>query len=192
MPILSKTKSLLSSVHFNLKVQSLPDRVYLREVMLPSMAKTKPENVLLAGTRRYTRRYPSFFAANDTVVWTLDFDPSAARFGNGPFHRTGDHCEVDQIFESVRFDVIHLNGILGFGIDTPDQVERMTEACHRALNTNGHIMIGWDSDRTTDPAENPTIISRFEHSKFADLPARHAVTGLGGYDHVFDWFRRTD
>ena len=58
MPMITKTKSVVSAIRFNWQVQSLPDRVYLREVMLPAMARMKPANVLLAGTRRYTRRYP--------------------------------------------------------------------------------------------------------------------------------------
>ncbi len=192
MPLITKTKSVVSAIKFNWQVQSLPDRVYLRQVMLPAMAKTKPANVLLAGTRRYTRRYHEIFDREMTAVWTIDFDPAAARFGNGQLHRTGDMCRVDQVFRGVRFDMIHINGLLGFGVDTHESVRDMFAACHRSLQPSGYLMLGWDADRTTDPTTNEDITSRFEHTSFIDAPMRHRVTGIDGHDHVFDWFRRVD
>ena len=192
MPMITKIKSVVSAIRFNWQVQSLPDRVYLREVMLPAMARMKPANVLLAGTRRYTRRYPELFDREVTAVWTIDFDPAAARFGNGQLHRTGDMCKVDQVFRGVRFDMIHVNGLLGFGVDTPESIRAMITACHRSLQPSGYLMLGWDSDRTPDPTHNEEITTRFEHTGFLDAPARHTVTGIEGHDHVFDWFRRGD
>lgn len=188
--MITKTKSVVSAIRFNWQVQSLPERVYLRQVMLPAMARMTPANVLLAGTRRYTRRYPELFDREVTAVWTIDFDPAAARFGNGQLHRTGDMCKVDQVFRGVRFDMIHINGLLGFGVDSPDSILAMIKACHRVLQPSGYPMLGWDSDRTSDPTHNKDITSRFEHTGFLDAPARHTVTGIEGHDHVFDWFRR--
>ena len=74
-----------------------------------------------------------------TAVWTIDFDPAAARFGNGQLHRTGDMCEVDQVFRGVRFDMIHVNGLLGFGVDTPESIRAMITACHRSLQPSGYL-----------------------------------------------------
>jgi hypothetical protein len=192
MTLAHKAKSAVASIRFNLQVQSLPDRLYLRQVMLPAMARMKPANVLLAGTRRYTRRYPEAFDRQTTAVWTIDFDPTAAAFGNGQLHRTGDMCRVDKVFRGVRFDMIHINGLLGFGVDSPDNVLAMIKACHRVLQPSGYLMLGWDSDRTPDPTHNKEITSRLEHTGFLDAPARHTVTGIEGHDHVFDWFRRGD
>ena len=190
MPLITKTKSVVSAIKFNWQVHSLPDRVYLRKVMLPAMARRKPANVLLAGTRRYTRRYHQVFDQEVTAVWTIDFDPTAAHFGNGQLHRTGDMCQVDQVFRGVRFDMIHINGLLGFGVDTPEAIHEMVAACHRSLQPSGYLMLGWDADRTSDPTTNDDIKSLFEHTGFIDAPARHQVTGIDGHDHVFDWFRR--
>ena len=156
--------------------------------MLPAMAETKPSNVMLAGTRRYNTGYPKLFNQQTTAVWTLDFDPRAARFGNGHLHRTCDIREMDRVFSGIRFDVVHINGLLGFGID--DDIKRMIEAVHRSLVAGGYMMLGWDADATVDPSENKTILARFEHKAFASLPARHRVVGMKGYDHVFDWFRQ--
>jgi len=192
MQLTTKAKFVVSALKFNWQVQSLPDRIYLRQVMLPAMARMKPVNVLLAGTRRYTRRYHQVFDREMTAVWTIDFDPTAARFGNGQLHRTGDMCRVDQVFRGVRFDMIHINGLLGFGVDTPEAIREMVAACHRSLQPSGHLMLGWDADRTSDPTMNEDITSRFEHAGLIDAPARHQVTGIDGHAHIFDWFRRKD
>ena len=190
MNIVAKTKRFANSVLFNLRVHGFADRKYLREVMLPAMAETKPSNVMLAGTRRYNTGYPKLFNQQTTAVWTLDFDPRAARFGNGHLHRTCDIREMDRVFSGIRFDVVHINGLLGFGIDTDDDIKCMIEAVHRSLVHGGYMMLGWDADASPDPSENETILARFEHREFGHLPARHRVVGMEGYDHVFDWFCR--
>ncbi|TWU46063.1 hypothetical protein Poly51_54580 [Rubripirellula tenax] len=192
MPILERVRAVAGSIKFNLQVQSLPDRRYLRKTMLPAMAKACPANVLLAGTRRYTRRYPAAFDPHVTKVWTIDFDPGAERFGNGSLHHTGDMCEVDQVFQGVLFDVIHVNGLLGFGVNEPAEVCRMVEACHRALKPNGSLMLGWDVDCSPDPLDNPDVIRLFSHQQIGDLPARHRESRVNGFDHVFDWFERRE
>lgn len=189
MSLISRT---LQSILFNLKVHRLPDRQYLTQTMLPRMADAGPRHVLLAGTRRYTSRYPKRFDSTKTSVWTLDFDPSAARWGNGKLHRTCDICSLDGVFGSFKFDVIHINGLLGFGVDEPPMIKQMVESVHRNLIAGGHMMLGWDADRTADPTTNSEITSLFEHHGYQALPSRHSVGGIEGHAHVFDWFRRRD
>ncbi len=187
--MIQKTKQLANSIRFNLKVHNLPDRRYLREVMLPHLATANLSNVMLAGVRRYNARYPSLFNFDTTAVWTLDFDPKAAKWGNGPLHRTCDIREIDRVFRGIRFDVIHINGLLGFGVDSREDIKQMIESVHRALMPGGHMMLGWDSDATSDPLENKDILARFHHTEFGRLPGRHSVIGMEGHDHVFDWFQ---
>ncbi|MEO9591073.1 class I SAM-dependent methyltransferase [Rhodopirellula bahusiensis] len=192
MNIVAKTKRFADSVAFNLRVHGFADRKYLREVMLPATAEAEPSNVMLAGTRRYNTGYPKLFDQQTTAVWTLDFDPRAARFGNGHLHRTCDIREIDRVFSGIRFDVVHINGLLGFGINTDGDIKLMIEAVYRSLVPGGHMMLGWDADASPDPLENETILARFEHKEFGILPARHRVLGMEGHDHVFDWFRAAD
>jgi hypothetical protein len=157
--------------------------------MLPAMAATEPSNVMLAGVRRYNTRYPSYFDMQSTAVWTLDFERKAARFGNGPLHRTCDIREIDKVFRGIQFDMVHINGLLGFGVNSPDEIRQMIEAVHRSLVSGGRMMLGWDADATPDPLDHPAVAEHFRHAGFGELPARHRVTGLEGFDHVFDWFK---
>ncbi len=190
--MIAKARQIADSIRFNLIVHRLADRRYLREVMLPVMATTKPSNVMLAGVRRYNTRYPSYFDTKATAVWTLDFEPKAARFGNGSFHRTCDIKEIDKVFRGIRFDIVHINGLLGFGVNSHDDIHQMIEAVYRSLVPGGHMMLGWDADATPDPLDHPAVAEHFRHTGLVELPARHRVTGLEGHDHVFDWFRRVD
>ena len=179
---------LLRSIRFNLVVNTFEDRWYLREVMLPQMAASNPSNILLAGVRRYTRGYPKLFDPDTTKVWTIDLDPEAARWGNGSLHKTGDIREVDKYFHKTRFDAIHINGLLGFGVDSPEDIDRMVGSVHHFLVPGGCLMLGWDVDRTNDPLHNENLLSLFRHKGQWQLPARHSVLGMSGHRHLFDWF----
>lgn len=192
MNLFLKANQIARAIWFNLRVNQFPDRQYLWRTMLPEIASTEPANVLLAGTKRYTARYPRAFNANKTNVWTIDFDARSARWGNEPFHRVCDICELLAEFPDTRFDVIHINGLLGFGVDTPQQIQKMIQSCCDVLTPAGYIMLGWDEDVTSDPLENESVVKQLRHSPFNALPARHGVTGCEGHAHVFDWFRKRD
>ena len=190
MSILSKTKRIADAVIFNLRVHGLADRRYLTDTMLPQMALKRPSNVMLAGTRRYNARYPKYFEPQTTSVWTLDLDPQAARWGNGKFHRTCDIRELASVFCDVKFDVVHINGLLGFGVDEKPVIKQMVDAVHSVLISGGYMMLGWDADVTEDPVKNPDITAKFQHEPYASLPARDSVVRVSGHAHVFHWFRR--
>ena len=48
-------------------------------------------------------------------------------------HRTGDTCKVNKVFRGVCFDMIHINGLLGFGIDSPKSNLDMIKGCQRTV-----------------------------------------------------------
>ncbi|WP_146514130.1 methyltransferase domain-containing protein [Rubripirellula amarantea] len=173
-----------------MQVHNLPDRKYVREEILPAVKGEAFANVLLVGTRRYTVSYPAQLASPGTLVWTVDLDPSAAKFGNGKHHQVGDVCEVAELFPDLRFDAVMANGLLGFGIDSLDDIRRFADAMYESLQPGGFLMLGWDADRTADPTSNSDIAARFDHAPMAALPKRKSFVGCAGFDHVFDWFRR--
>ena len=190
MSLMLKPLQLFKSIRFRLRVNSLPDRKYIRDEMLPAIARTNPDNVLLVGTRRYTANYPKYLRTPTGRVWTVDIDPQAAKFGNGEFHRVGDVCEVATLIPGVKFDVILANGLLGFGIDSESEITRFTAAMADVLGPQGFLMLGWDADRTADPNSNADVVRLFQHAEFAGLPARQSFVGCAGFDHVFDWFQK--
>ena len=192
MSRLLKPVQLYEAIRFRLRVRNLPDRKYVRDEMLPVIAATNPKNVLLVGTRRYTLDYPKRLNAPGCSVWTIDLDPDAAKFGNGAFHRVGDVCNAGTEFPGVEFDVVLANGLLGFGIDSDDDIRRFIEAMTGVLAADGYLMLGWDADRTADPTRNADITAGFSHIGFASLPARQSFVGYAGFDHVFDWFQMKD
>ena len=183
-------RQLFEAVRFRLRVNSLPDRKYIRDEMLPAITRTNPDNVLLVGTRRYTANYPKYLRTPTGRVWTVDIDPQAAKFGNGEFHRVGDVCEIAMLIPGVNFDVILANGLLGFGIDSEREIKRFTQAIASVLGSQGYLMLGWDAHRTADPKSNADIVRLFRHTEFVDLPARQNFVGCAGFDHVFDWFQK--
>src|SRR5688572_20296421 len=53
------------------------DRRYLREVILPSIARAGRSRVLFVGVRGYTKSYGAIFERAGMEFWTCDIDPVA-------------------------------------------------------------------------------------------------------------------
>jgi hypothetical protein len=58
----------------------LPDRVYLVRELIPAVGRCA-DKVLVIGCRPYTKHYPGLFGMHGAECWTIDIDPSAARWG---------------------------------------------------------------------------------------------------------------
>jgi hypothetical protein len=156
------------------------DRRYLIETILPAFRAARPRRVLFVGCRPYTRPYEAFF--EDAEYWTLDVEPKVARWGSR-LHRTGDVSMADAIFERGQFDMILLNGVLGWGVDSDEDISRTLGALWRVMQPGGLLLVGWNRGRCADPLEIPPARQLFRHGPALGLPARK---GFADSTHVFD------
>ncbi len=118
------------------------DRRVLDEEILPRfVADPACHRVLFVGCDWYTRHYETMFAGRD--YWTLELDSSRAGFG-GSQHVVGDLRELSLHFPDGGFDLIVCNGVIGWGLNEPAEVERAMAACARALAPGGCLVIGWN------------------------------------------------
>lgn len=168
------------------KIRDLPDRKLMAEAYIPALA-AEGGQILWVGSRAYTAEDYPVLEAQGGVVWTTDIDPGAARWGVQGRHRTGDICEADVFFSDQTFDAIVCNGVLGFGVDAPDQQRRALQALSRILKPGGRLLLGWNVDKIADPIAASLTEPWFAHKPFAGQPARVAVTGT---THVYDAFVR--
>ncbi|WP_235559315.1 class I SAM-dependent methyltransferase [Brevundimonas sp. Leaf168] len=79
-------------------------------------------------------------------------DPTAARWGREGRHRTGDVCEADRLFSDLTFDAVVCNGVLGYGVDSPDQQQRALKALAAILRPGGRLLLGWNTTRSPIPS----------------------------------------
>jgi len=163
----------------------LPDRRLLSEVYLPTFA-AEAGTLLWVGCRKYTAGDYAILEQAGGTVWTTDIDPAAARWGRQGRHRTGDLCEADQLFRDIVFDAILCNGVLGYGVDSPDQQTRALRAMARILRPGGRLLLGWNTDKIDDPVAAGLTAPEFEPT------ALHGAARVRFDDvtHVYDHFHR--
>jgi hypothetical protein len=159
-----------------------PDRKVLADNYLPAFAALRGR-VLFVGCREYTTAYYDILEAQGGEVWTMDIDPAAAPCGHLVRHHTGDVCAVDQVFADMKFDGILCNGVLGYGVDSPEQQRRALTALAAAMVTGGHLLIGWNTHKIEDPLAAGMADGLFEPEERVGLPARVPIVESR---HVYD------
>jgi len=137
----------------------LASRQALGTEILPGL-RDRCRSVLFVGTASYTWEYERLFAADRYT--TLDIAPGAAVWG-ARRHIVSAVQELTQHRPEGFFDGVVMNGVLGFGIDTPEQMHRAFAELRRALPPQGLLVVGWNTDRHADP-ETLGLYDGFERS----------------------------
>ena len=153
-----------------------PDRAVLVKELIPELALTG--EVLWVGCRRYTKDYYDLIEKQGARCWTLEIDPSAARWGRKGRHIVGNLLEVETLFPGRRFDTVLCNGIFGWGINTEPEQREASRAMAAILKPGGKVLLGWDIKRIPDPL--PLLIEE----GFSPCRERQVIAGY--YQHVYD------
>ncbi len=164
------------------RIRALPDRRVMADSYVPVLA-ADGGRILWVGCREYTLDDYTLLEGQGGEVWTTDIDPAAARWGREGRHRTGDVCEADRLFSDLTFDAVVCNGVLGYGVDSPDQQQRALNALAAILRPGGRLLLGWNTDKIADPVAAGLTDADFQAAPLGDQPTRvrfDAVT------HVYD------
>jgi len=122
------------------------DRRILEKIILPSFAADDGiRNVLFVGCDWYTKFYPRMFPGRK--FWTLEIDPRKRVYGS-KLHIVDSAVNIGNHFLSEPLDLIVCNGVLGYGLDSRDDVEKAFAGCFASLRTGGVLLVGWDDIRT--------------------------------------------
>jgi hypothetical protein len=103
-------------------------------------------SILSVGVAWYTARYADAFAGKRFV--TLDVDESRAAFGARE-HVTGDCTKLEELF-GAPFDVILMNGVIGYGLNEADTVDRALRSCAARLRPGGTLVLGVNEEKPTN------------------------------------------
>jgi hypothetical protein len=170
------------------------DRRILERTILPYLSSRDDfQTILFVGCHWYTRRYNALFVGREYV--TIDIDPRQARHG-APRHITDSMENLGSYFRPGALDAIVCNGVVGWGLDEPDAIERSFSAAHEGLRTGGLLVVGWnDTPRRSgrrDEGEESYVdrckpLARFSRFDFPGLAGcRHATRSMTR--HVFDFY----
>jgi SAM-dependent methyltransferase len=168
-----------------------PDRAILLNALFPALHQTSAlsnnSKVLWIGCRAYTKLYYDMIEQNGAECWSVDIDPEMQPFGRSGRHITGDMLELRQLFPGNYFDAVLCNGVFGYGVNTPTDQLKAFEAMATVMKPNGWLLIGWNTDRMSDPLKFGFAERWFEHVPLPGFAARYVVDGC---THVYDTYRR--
>jgi SAM-dependent methyltransferase len=146
-------------------------------------------SVLFVGCDWYTRHYERVYFSSKNY-WTIDPAASARKFG-ARRHVVATLEELDRHFPAGYFDLIICNGVYGYGLDSREQCERAFDQCYRSLDSNGHLVFGWDDipQRRPVPLEEIRSLRRLGRFTFPPFGSWRYTTDTP-YRHTYDFYCR--
>ena len=104
------------------------DRMILEQVILPSLASTMTiEKILFVGCAAYTQQYEEIF--RDKEYWTIDPKRVKKKYGSKR-HIVDSITKIETYIPKNYFDVIIMNGVIGFGLNRIADIEQAINACY--------------------------------------------------------------
>ncbi len=167
------------------RISRSPDRTVLLRTLLPAFS-SEGGHILWIGCRRYTASYPARLSKGGGEVWTTDIAPEVEAWGAKDRHRTGDVCEIDQVFDAMIFDAVLCNGVLGYGVDKPQDQTAALQSIVKVLKPGGRLLLGWNTDKVADPLTSGVLPPVYLAQGFQNGPARIECPPT---THVYDLFK---
>ncbi|MCT4558972.1 MAG: class I SAM-dependent methyltransferase [Pelagimonas sp.] len=172
------------------RIAQEPDRVYLRDVILPEMSKTGARRILFVGVRAYTADVLIKMDQMGFEIWTTDIDPEAAQFVPKSLPR-GRHVLADITAPPPpalpdRFDFILMNGVFGYGVNAPAQCALAFGHMVGMLRAGGLLLVGWNPER----CPNLTALALDAGLRACDFPDHPGHMSFRESTHVFDLYAR--
>ncbi len=165
------------------------DRSILEGTILPYFARDIIyQRILFVGCSAYTQWYGGFFEGKE--FWTIDAKRVKRKYGS-PHHVVGSITNAGRYFAKGYFDVIIMNGVIGFGLNRIDQIEQAIDACYAVLARQGILLVGWNDTRRRIALDLRAIraLSKFREHRFEPLGSCHFRTE-DSHRHTFSFYRK--
>jgi hypothetical protein len=181
--------SLIDRFSLEPKRISTHDRLILEETILPYLAVIHShKKILFVGCSAYTQKYREFF--NNKEYWTIDPIDMKKQYGSDR-HVVDSIINIRKHVEKGYFDIIIMNGVIGFGLNRMSEIERAVDACYEALARQGILLVGWNDTRQRTPVDLRSIraIGKFREYYFEPLGACH-FRADGASRHTYSFYRK--
>jgi hypothetical protein len=165
------------------------DRDILEKIILPYFGEQEfYQKILFVGCSAYTQWYEQIFSAKE--YWTIDSKSIKRKFGSRR-HIVDSVTNIENHFGQNYFDLIIMNGVIGFGLNQVDDIETALTSCYQCLNTAGVLVLGWNDDRKHMPIDLMAIqaLQKWHEYYFVPLRTCHVRTG-GRHSHVFSFYTK--
>jgi hypothetical protein len=187
--IVLKISSLIDTFSLEPEQISSPDRLMLEGTILPYFAHSPSvHKVLFVGCSAYTRRYEAIF--NSQEYWTIDPKRVKRKYGSAR-HIVDSISNIGGYVVHEYFDVIILNGVIGYGLNRISAIGQAIDACHAALASDGILLLGWNDTAQRAPLDIRTIhaLGKFSEYYFEPVQACHYRTEGPGH-HTYSFYRK--
>lgn len=129
----------------------------LENIIFPELIRdSQYQSILFVGCAWYTLHYPNLFKTKNFT--TLEIDPSQQCFGARK-HIIDSCAHLERHFQPGQLDCIVFNGVYGFGLDHPNDVDRTFLAMHHVLRDKGLLVFGRNDLPQHSPCELDAIPS---------------------------------
>jgi hypothetical protein len=165
------------------------DRSLLEQKILPYFSMSERyQKVLFVGCSAYTQSYEQIFSTKE--YWTIDYKHIKRKYGSGR-HVVDSIVNLGQHFSKDYFDLIIMNGVIGFGLNQPSAIENALDACFQGLAVGGVLVLGWNDDPQRMPIalEALQTLKQFQEHYFLPLQACHVRTA-GEHRHMYSFYRK--
>ena len=166
-----------------------PDRLILEKCILPYFARDLAvHKVLFVGCSAYTQKYKEFFRAQE--YWTIDAKRVKRKYGSER-HIIDSIANIAKHVVKDYFDVVIMNGVIGFGLNRMSDIEQAIDACYEVLASGGILLVGWNDTARRTPADIRAVqaLGKFCEHRFDPLQACHYRTE-GWQHHTFSFYRK--
>ncbi len=166
------------------------DRTVLERKILPWLsAQPSLPRVLFVGCAWYTYGYRKWFPAQ--TYWTFDYNPKKKIFGS-QLHIVDSLTNLTAHFGPGSLDLVICNGVFGWGLNDPEEVESAFSAVHRCLRPGGMFLLGWNDvpKRRPVPLENIRALQGFSPAKIEPLGASQYRV-RGSKHHVYNLYAKS-
>ena len=194
--LIKKVYNFLYFQSWNFGLWSPPDRRFLVSRIFRYFSESrKIRRILFVGVRRYTKKYESKFSPDQKFV-TIDYDEAIKKFG-AHRHIVDDvrQCGRHVSTPIEKFDLIFLNGIIGYGLNDSESVNDGLAALAAVMHPKAWLVIGNHPEQTqvVNLDNLPAMISFFTPTAFP--PTGHKTHSFklptySGFHHEYRFYRR--
>ena len=174
-----------------------PDRVFLRMKILPALANAGVRDILSIGVHIYTIHLEYWWKhLQPQGTWsTVEIDKGTSDICGASDMRkrcTADVLHmVDKCPATMRhFDAVLLNGVIGFGVNTEEDIQRLLLQVDAVTRPGASIVVGWNMRYAHLCCDTKQFLPRFQPQPLSTTMTRRTTFTSVDSDHVFDTFRK--
>ncbi len=159
----------------------------LERIIFPTLCSHAQMNrILFVGCDTYTEHYESFFEGREFI--TIDVDPRKARYG-ATRHVIDSVINLEAHFPAETLDAVICNGVIGWGLDEPREIQLAAGAVFSCLRRGGVFIVGWDDVPEQRPLVPEAPIESAEFVPFRLPPFSGSVYHAGTeLRHVYNFY----